>query len=44
MPGTQFISKEEMNTIYRSGHEAQIEAKSEEREWHLLKLKQLGIV
>ena len=44
IPGKEFISKEEMDSAYRSGHEAQMEAKSEEREWHLLKLKQLGIV
>ena len=34
MPGKEFISKEEMNTIYRSGHDAQMEIKSEEREKH----------
>ena len=33
-PGKEFISKEEMDTIYRSGHEAQMEVKSEEREKH----------
>jgi TPR repeat protein len=31
-PGKEFISKEEMDTVYRSGHEAQMEVKSEERE------------
>ena len=34
MPGKEFISKEEMNTIYRSGHDAQMEVKTEEREKH----------
>ena len=34
MPGKEFISKEEMDTIYRSGHDAQMEVKSEEREKH----------
>ena len=34
MPGKEFISKEEMDTIYRSGHEAQMEVKTEEREKH----------
>ena len=34
VPGKEFISKEEMDTIYRSGHEAQMEVKSEEREKH----------
>lgn len=34
MPGKGFISKEEMDTVYRSGHEAQMEVKSEEREKH----------
>jgi len=34
MPGKEFISKEEMDTVYRSGHEAQEEVKSEEREKH----------
>jgi TPR repeat protein len=33
-PGKEFISKEEMDTIYRSGHDAQMEVKSEEREKH----------
>ena len=33
-PGKEFIGKEEMDTIYRSGHEAQMEVKSEEREKH----------
>ena len=33
-PGKEFISNEEMDTIYRSGHEAQLEVKSEEREKH----------
>ena len=31
-PGKEFISKEEMDTIYRSGHGAQMEVKTEERE------------
>ena len=39
MPGKEFISKEEMDTIYRSGHDAQMEVKSEEREKHLSKLQ-----
>ena len=34
MPGKEFISDEEMDTIYRSGHEAQMEIKTEEREKH----------
>ena len=34
MPGKEFISKEEMDTAYRSGHEAQMEVKTEEREKH----------
>ena len=34
LPGKEFISQEEMDTIYRSGHEAQMEVKSEEREKH----------
>ena len=33
-PGKEFISKEEMDTVYRSGHEAQMEVTSEEREKH----------
>ena len=33
-PGKEFISKEEMDTIYRSGHGAQMEIKTEEREKH----------
>ena len=33
-PGKEFISKGEMDTVYRSGHDAQIEVKSEEREKH----------
>ena len=33
-PGKEFISKEEMDTAYRSGHEAQMEVRSEEREKH----------
>ena len=33
-PGKEFISKEEMNTVYRSGHDAQMEVNSEEREKH----------
>ena len=38
-PGKEFISKDEMDTVYRSGHEAQMEVKSEEREKHLSKFK-----
>ena len=34
MPGKEFISKEEMDTVYRSGHDAQMEVKTEEREKH----------
>ena len=34
MPGKEFIGKEEMDTIYRSGHDAQMEIKTEEREKH----------
>ena len=34
MPGKEFISKEEMNTVYRSGYDAQMEVKSEERDKH----------
>ena len=34
MSGKEFISKEEMDTISRSGHGAQMEVKSEEREKH----------
>ena len=34
MPGKEFISQEEMDKIYRSGHEAQMEVKTEEREKH----------
>jgi len=33
-PGKEFISTEEMDTISRSGHEAQMEVKTEEREKH----------
>ena len=33
-PGKEFISKEEMETVYRSGHDAQMEVKTEEREKH----------
>ena len=33
-PGKEFIGKEEMDKIYRSGHGAQMEVKSEEREKH----------
>jgi hypothetical protein len=40
MPGKEFISKEEMDTVYRSGHEAQEEVKSEEREKHRTARKQ----
>ena len=38
LPGKEFISKEELDTISRSGHEAQMEVTSEERE----KLKTVG--
>ena len=34
MPGKEFVSNEEMDAVYRSGHEAQLEVKSEEREKH----------
>ena len=34
MPGKDFISKEEMDTVYRSGYGAQMEVKTEEREKH----------
>ena len=34
LPGKKFMSNEEMDTIYRSGHEAQMEVKTEEREKH----------
>ena len=34
-PGKEFISKEEMDTVYRSGYDAQMEIKTEEREKHL---------
>ena len=34
MPGKEFIRKEEMDTVYRSGHGAQMEVKSEERKKH----------
>ena len=33
-PGKEFISTDEMDSIYRSGHDAQMEVKSEEREKH----------
>ena len=33
-PGNEFISKEYLDSAYRSGHEAQMEIKSEEREKH----------
>ena len=33
-PGKEFISKEEMDTVYRSCHDAQMEIKTEEREKH----------
>ena len=39
LPGNEFITKEEMDTVYRSGHEAQLEVASEEREKHRLKGK-----
>jgi TPR repeat protein len=41
-PGKEFISKEEMDTVYRSGHEAQMEIKSEKREKHGYNLMELG--
>ena len=34
-PGKDFISKDDMDKIYRAGHDAQEEVKSEEREKHL---------
>jgi TPR repeat protein len=34
LPGKEFISKEELDTIYRKCHEAQEEAKTDEREKH----------
>lgn len=34
LPGKEFISKEELDTIYRMCHEAQEDIKSEEREKH----------
>ena len=34
LPGKEFVSKEDIDTIYRSGHDAQMEVKSEEREKH----------
>ena len=34
MPGKEFISKEYLEKVYRSGHDAQMEVKSEEREKH----------
>jgi hypothetical protein len=43
MPGKQFISQEEMDTVYRSGHEAQMEVKSEEREKHQSKVEEIKI-
>ena len=33
-PGKEFISKEEMNRVYRTGYGAQMEMKTEEREKH----------
>jgi hypothetical protein len=33
-----------MDTVYRSGHEAQMEIKTEEREKHLTTAKELGIM
>ena len=35
LPGKEFISKEYLESIYRSCHEAQMEVKTEEREKHL---------
>ena len=34
MPGKEFITKEYLESIYRAGHEAQMEVASEEREKH----------
>ena len=34
IPGKEFISKEYLESTYRSGHEAQMEVKTEEREKH----------
>ena len=34
LPGKEFITKEEMDTVYRAGREAQMEVKTEEREKH----------
>ena len=39
IPGKEFISKEEMDTVYRSGHDAQMEIKTEEREKHCTRHK-----
>jgi len=33
-PGKEFISKDELDSIYRAGHDAQMEVKTEEREKH----------
>ena len=33
-PGKEFITKEYLESIYRAGHEAQMEVKTEEREKH----------
>jgi TPR repeat protein len=40
-PGKEFISKEEMDKVYRVGHEAQEEIKSEEREKHRAFIEEL---
>ena len=37
--GKEFISKEEMDTAYRSGYDAQLEVKTEEREKHSEKVR-----
>lgn len=42
LPGKEFISEEELDTLYRMCHEAQEEVKSEEREKHLLKEDKLS--
>ena len=38
MPGKEFISKDYLESIYRAGHDAQMEVKSEEREKHSKKM------
>ena len=37
-PGKEFISKDYLESIYRAGHDAQMEVKSEEREKHSKKM------